>query len=213
MRMGRFTRALAQSLAAVMFSPTAGPALAQSHDHPGIVSVQPHKPTPQENELVQAVRDATEKFKNVTNVAGPGEGYELNFGCVSGGEFGAMGLHYVNLALFGDGEIKADQPDHSLRADAWRRHPHHRGGLHRGRGGLGFEPPAHRTAAAEGSAVPFLRQTEPIWTRRVLYASRVGVEGQSQRHIHQLESECVLRRVQSTYAARALIAFHPPFSV
>ncbi len=112
MRMGPFTRSLAHPLvAAVMCSISAGPALAQSHDHAGIVAAQPHKPTPQENELVQAVRDATEKFKNVTNVAGPGEGYELNFGCVSGGDYGAMGLHYINMALVGDGEIKPDQPE------------------------------------------------------------------------------------------------------
>lgn len=43
--------------------------MAHSHDHPGIVA--PHKPTAQENELVQTVRDATEKFKNVTNIAAP----------------------------------------------------------------------------------------------------------------------------------------------
>ena len=55
---------------------------------------QPHKPT-QQKELVQAVRDATARFKNVSSVDGPGEGYALMFGCVSGGDFGAMGLHYV----------------------------------------------------------------------------------------------------------------------
>ena len=112
MQMGPFTRSLAHPLvAAVMFSMSAGAAGAQSHDHPGIAAAQPHRPTPQENELVQAVRDATAKFKTVTNVAGPGEGYELNFGCVSGGDYGAMGLHYINMPLVGDGEIKADQPE------------------------------------------------------------------------------------------------------
>ena len=112
MRMGRLTRPLAHSLVAtVMFSTSAGRVLAQSHDHPGIVSAQPHKPTAEESALVKAVREATERFRNVTSIAGPGEGYELNFGCVSGGEFGAMGLHYVNMPLVGDGEITLNQPE------------------------------------------------------------------------------------------------------
>ncbi len=33
------------------------------------------------------------------------------FGCVSGGDFGAMGMHYVNFALVGDGEVDAAQPE------------------------------------------------------------------------------------------------------
>jgi hypothetical protein len=110
MQIGRFTRPLTKVLAAaLMLSSSAGPALAQSHDaHFGI---GPQKPNPRENELVQAVRDATERFKNVTNVAGPGEGYGLGFGCVSGGDFGAMGMHYINGPLIDDKEIKVDQPE------------------------------------------------------------------------------------------------------
>jgi len=112
MKFGRFNRPIARSLAAVlMLSTSAIPAIAQDHDHAGSLIAQPHKPTAQENELVQAVRDATERFKNVTSVAGPGEGYELGFGCVSGGEFGAMGMHYINMKLVGDNEIKADEPE------------------------------------------------------------------------------------------------------
>ena len=144
MHMGSITRSMAHSLvAAVVVSASAGPVLAQSHDHPGIVAA--HKPTAQENELVQTVRDATEKFKNVTNIAGPGEGYELNFGCVSGGDFGAMGLHYINMPLVADGEIKAEQPeiilfeptpgggihitgvDYIVDAAAWDANPEHTG--------------------------------------------------------------------------------------
>lgn len=146
MQMGPFTKWLAQSfMAAVMVSTAAGPVLAQSHDHSGVVSVRPHKPTAEQNELVQAVRDATEQFRNVTNVAGPGEGYELAFGCVSGGDFGAMGLHYINMPLVGDGEIKAEQPeiilfeptlgggiritgvDYIVDAAAWDSNPDHKG--------------------------------------------------------------------------------------
>jgi hypothetical protein len=111
MHMGTLTRSIAYSLvAAAVLATSAGSALAQAHDHAGLVAAPPHKPTAQENELVQTVRDATAKFKDVTNVAGPGEGYELNFGCVSGGDYGAMGLHYINMQLVGDGEVRRSSP-------------------------------------------------------------------------------------------------------
>jgi len=67
--------------------------------------------TAEQNALVQAVRDATDRFRDVRSVAGPGDGYELQFGCVSGGDFGAMGLHYVNGSLVGDGEIDVNKPE------------------------------------------------------------------------------------------------------
>ena len=66
--------------------------------------------TAQDNLLVQKVREATIRFKDVTSIAGPGNGYGLAFGCVSGGDFGAMGLHYVNMGLV-DGDIKASEPE------------------------------------------------------------------------------------------------------
>ena len=99
-------------LALLMVSGPATLAGAQFHDdHEGHAPAQAHKPTPQENELVQAVRDATRRFRNVTSVDGPGEGYELSFGCVSGGDFGAMGLHYVKGPLVFDGEIDVENPE------------------------------------------------------------------------------------------------------
>ena len=110
MHFGRINRQIAHALAAMlMVSGSAIPALAQDHDHAAIG--QPHKATAQDNELVQTVRDATQRFKNVTSVAGPGEGYELGFGCVSGGDFGAMGMHYINMKLVNDNEIKAEEPE------------------------------------------------------------------------------------------------------
>ena len=39
------------------------------------------------------------------------EGYALLFGCVSGPDAGAMGLHYVNLSLVGDGELDPMRPE------------------------------------------------------------------------------------------------------
>ena len=112
MQIGRTTGPLAPSLLAALIlalSPAHGSA--QHHDDHARASAQPHKPTREESAVAAAVRDATAKFKNVTSIEGPGEGYELNFGCVSGGDFGAMGLHYVNMTLVGDGEIKVNEPE------------------------------------------------------------------------------------------------------
>jgi len=59
--------------------------------------------------LVQDVREATRQFLDVNN-AGPA-GYGPAFGCVSGPDHGAMGVHYVNGDLVGDGEIDVAHPE------------------------------------------------------------------------------------------------------
>jgi hypothetical protein len=59
--------------------------------------------------LVQLVRDATRQFIDVN--AAIAAGYGPFLGCVSGPDHGAMGFHYVNLALYGDGEIDASHPE------------------------------------------------------------------------------------------------------
>src|SRR6266550_1362497 len=58
--------------------------------------------------LVQIVREATQQFIDVNN-AGPD--YIPLFGCVSGPDHGAMGIHYLNLSLVGDGEIDELHPE------------------------------------------------------------------------------------------------------
>jgi hypothetical protein len=59
--------------------------------------------------LVQAVRDATSQYTDVNNATAAGYGPFL--GCVSGPDHGAMGIHYVNGPLVGDGEIDASHPE------------------------------------------------------------------------------------------------------
>ena len=90
--------------------------------------------------LLSVVREATERFKDVRYAER--EGYRLEFGCVSGDDFGAMGLHYVNDTLVGNGIVDVTrpqivlyeaQPDGSLKltgadylviASAWdEKHP------------------------------------------------------------------------------------------
>ena len=59
--------------------------------------------------LILEVREATRQFIDVNN-AGPA-GYGPAFGCVSGPDHGAMGIHYVNGFLVGDGEIDVAHPE------------------------------------------------------------------------------------------------------
>ncbi len=58
--------------------------------------------------LLKIVRDSTARFKNVS--VAQSEGYALQFGCVSGSDAGAMGLHYVNMALVNAGALDATRP-------------------------------------------------------------------------------------------------------
>lgn len=58
--------------------------------------------------LLKIVRDSTERFKDVS--VAESEGYVLQFGCVSGPDQGAMGLHYVNSEILNKGVIDATRP-------------------------------------------------------------------------------------------------------
>jgi hypothetical protein len=96
-------RLVVAGLFAVM-SASAPQAQAQNgrdHDH-GAKSYQ-------RNALVKAVRESTERFKDVR--VAEAEGYTLMFGCVSGPDSGAMGLHYVKPELLGDDVVDAATPE------------------------------------------------------------------------------------------------------
>jgi hypothetical protein len=58
--------------------------------------------------LIKIVRESTERYKDVS--AAEADGYALQFGCVSGPDSGAMGLHFVNGALVNRGEVDATRP-------------------------------------------------------------------------------------------------------
>jgi len=110
MKNGRLARLLERaSIAALLLSSSVGVAGAQTHDDHMMTSGSQQKPNPQQGALVKAVRDATERFRDVSQAEK--EGYGLLFGCVSGGDYGAMGLHYVNFPMVGDGEIDAAHPE------------------------------------------------------------------------------------------------------
>ena len=90
------------------------PSGAVAQDH------QAHTLTPQHQEqtpehkaqasvLVKIVRESTERFQSVA--VAEAEGYVLQFGCVSGSDAGAMGLHFLNGSLVADGELDATRPE------------------------------------------------------------------------------------------------------
>lgn len=64
--------------------------------------------TPSQGALLKIVRDNTARFKDVS--VAEAEGYSLLFGCVSGPDSGAMGMHFVNLSLVASGVIDATRP-------------------------------------------------------------------------------------------------------
>src|SRR4051794_41790032 len=71
--------------------------------------------------LVEMVRDATRRFVDV-NAATSAESHPF-LGCISGPDHGAMGVHYVNGGLVGDGEIDASQPEaliYEPQGNRWR---------------------------------------------------------------------------------------------
>ena len=58
--------------------------------------------------LVAAVRQATESFQDVEEATAAGY---AQMSCVSGPEAGAMGIHYIDADLVGDGELAAEHPE------------------------------------------------------------------------------------------------------
>ena len=68
-----------------------------------------HAPANSSAKLIQLVRDATKKFVDVN--AATAAGYQPFLGCVSSPDHGAMGNHYVNSALVGDGVLDASRPE------------------------------------------------------------------------------------------------------
>jgi hypothetical protein len=79
--------------AVAVMVPTVGALAANSGDH---------GPT-----LIETVREATQDFHDVNNATD----YASSGACVSSPEEGAMGIHYANPALIGDGVLDATKPE------------------------------------------------------------------------------------------------------
>ena len=94
----RFTLSVVATFALASLSTP--PVRAEDHSHE---SAAPN------NALATMVRRITEPYKDVS--AAKEAGYALAFGCVTGPDSGAMGLHYVNMPLVLDGQIDAAHPE------------------------------------------------------------------------------------------------------
>lgn len=93
------------SLSAVVLIAGLSPsrAIAQAHLHAAAAAPKAS------GALVDVVRAATERYKDVA--AAEADGYALQFGCVTGGDIGAMGMHFVNGPLVMDGELDPRRPE------------------------------------------------------------------------------------------------------
>jgi len=145
MKSGRFATHLAYPLVGLFAVMSCWPsqALAQDHGAHALKSSN-HEPAQSQKDqtgaFVKLVRESTERYRNVS--AAEADGYNLLFGCVTGPDWGAMGLHYVNLPLVMDGELDATRPeiviyeptpsgrlkitgaDYLVLAEAWdKKHP------------------------------------------------------------------------------------------
>jgi hypothetical protein len=147
MRVGRFARHIQYAMIGAVVFTSAFSSRAQAQDgHTHSMASDHRELTPEQQrlagELVRTVRQATQQFQNVEN-AGPD--YALVFGCVSGGDFGAMGMHFLNGSLLGDGDVDVMHPeillyeplpsgrlrltgaDYLVDAAEWDANPKHKG--------------------------------------------------------------------------------------
>ena len=81
---------------------------AQAHQNHQTEAAQTQQQKDQSAALLQTVREATERFKDFHQAEA--EGYHLAFGCVSGSDSGAMGMHFVNGDLVAKGELDPKRP-------------------------------------------------------------------------------------------------------
>jgi hypothetical protein len=113
MTVGRFAVKFGYSLVSALVFLGVSPVGALAQDGHSHATASQQQMSPEQKSragaLVQAVREATARFQNPTSAEG--EKYFLNFGCVSGGDFGAMGLHFINMDFVKDGQINVNEPE------------------------------------------------------------------------------------------------------
>jgi len=111
MKFRRLPRLLGYSFVAIFVGMSTDPsrALAQQ-DNAHMTMFQRHDPEKNlGGNLMRVVREATARFHDVS--AAEAAGYSLQFGCVTGPDSGAMGMHFVNSALVNDGILDATRPE------------------------------------------------------------------------------------------------------
>jgi hypothetical protein len=100
MQIGRFAKQFHYSMIAfILMGVCSWRATAQDGHSHNSTAAQTELTQDQKN-LVEIVRKNTERFKDVAQAGR--EGYSLLFGCVTGPDAGAMGLHFVNMGILGE---------------------------------------------------------------------------------------------------------------
>ena len=93
----------------VLMSVWSSPVMAQrDHSHAAAAPASADQKA-KASALVKVVREATARFHDVADAEEAG--YFLQFGCVSGSDYGAMGMHFVNDPLVMDGELDVTRPE------------------------------------------------------------------------------------------------------
>jgi hypothetical protein len=111
MKPGRFATQLAYPLIGVFVLVGYWPSRALAQE--GALTIRAHRHAPaadaDQSAFIRIVRESTERFRDVS--VAEAEGYTLMFGCVSGPDSGAMGLHFVNAPLVGDDVLDPTRPE------------------------------------------------------------------------------------------------------
>lgn len=108
MKIGRFAKQFQYSVMAFVLVGVCPAGLLAQSGHRHAITAQNQQLTAAQGELLKVVRENTAKYKDVSVVEA--DGYALLFGCVSGPDSGAMGLHFVNLNLVASGVIDPTRP-------------------------------------------------------------------------------------------------------
>jgi hypothetical protein len=114
MKVGRFPKQLQYSMIGALVLLSVWPSRAQAQDDHMHAQKSEHQEQTaaqkkQAGVLIKAVQDATDGFQHFEDAEG--QGFHLLFGCVSGGDFGAMGMHFVNMDRLNDGKINVKYPE------------------------------------------------------------------------------------------------------
>jgi hypothetical protein len=140
--------------ALVTLGVAASPARAQDAQTHASHSAGNQRPS---GDLVDVVRRSTARFRDYK--AAEKANYSSQFGCVSGSEFGAMGMHFVNFPLVFDGQIDATTPEIVIEPLRPARL------LHAARLGLEGKPDGHFRQLARQRVVRRLQRPGSIESR------------------------------------------------
>jgi len=181
------------SISLIVVAIGARPLQAQS-DHMHQLATESKSLTQAQGALLQIVKSSTVRFKGVS--AAEAEGYHLAFGCVTGPDAGAMGLHYVKMPLVVDPPMMPNGEPDPTQPQIVIYEPLPDGGLHLiGADYLILADPWEKAHPLQddGPALSLFRSTQSLRTSGVLHTARLGMEGKSQWCVRELASECFLR--------------------